>query len=630
MSGSRSRVRSIVTPGVAAALGLCGVALAIYPPGLNPFGPAKLVATMVFASLACVAVALDESAQARVRRAAQSRVVWATGALVLLAVLSLVTAGDVRLAMVGAYPNYTGLLAAFAWVAIAVAAIASDPEDLRRTCGRFGVVTLVLVGVYAALQRLGIDPMPASAAFDSGRAAATLGNASNLGVFLALVLPLAADRALHDTERVWRMSGWLALVLGAAAAGFSGSRGAWIALGVGAAVFAALQPRSRNRLWFASAVVVGVLLVSIALTPVSATRVTGGGTASATATGRLAVWSSTVPMIAERPFLGWGPAGFGRAHTMFATSAEVDPRGRVEALDDPHNIALSIAASTGIPGAVAALAIISFAGAALLRVRSTSQAQLGAALGGSLAGALAALQFHFVTLDTGAALAVVLGAVVGLSLHESRDEHASPTVRHALVLVAVGFGMLAVLATGGAAADAQVRQGFDRARRGQWSMASRAFSAAGSLASWEPAFKWAAGRAAIDAIPSDPSALRDGENMLMAASRRMPGDSRPLRDLGDLYVAASTLNAAEDWELALQAYDAALGLAPGDPRAWLGRGAALAGAGDLGGAQESMRRSVELAPRFAIAWENLAAVYDAEGNLEAAGEARARAAAAGE
>jgi O-antigen ligase len=583
----------------------------------------KLFVTLGLAACACAAVAFNPAARSRLRQLTGSRIVWALGALMVLSVLALVTTRDMRLSILGAYPNYTGLTTIAAWIMLGLAATATPRDELRQTLGRGVALSLVAVGLYAASQRFGFDPMPASAAFDSGRAASTLGNAANLGVFIALALPLAMDRALAEQHRAWRLLGWAALVLGAAAAGFSGSRGAWAGLGVGMLVAAVSSVRARQiQRRVALAAVVVVLALSIAFTPVAAARVTGGGTGAATVAGRLAVWSATLPMIAERPFLGWGPSGFGIAHTAYMTPAEVDPRGRVEALDDPHNLVLSVATSCGVPGVLALLAIVGLSVSALLKSHSTDDGW-SPVLAAALAGGFVALQFHFVTLDTGAALAIVLGAVVGVEIGEAVEVEAGG--RALWLVLGLTFLALAVAAVGLVAADAYVREGFARAEEGEWDNATAAFDSASWLAPWEPAILWATGRASTGPAMSDPRARAYGVRALRTAIDRMPGDARPLRDLGDLYIASSVGAGSGDWSSALEVYEQALVLAPLDPRAWLGRGVAQAGLGDLTAAADSMRASLELAPRFSDAWENLAAVYDASGDTAAAQAARDRA-----
>lgn len=327
-------------------------------------------------------------------------------------------------------------------------------------------------------------------------------------------------------------------------------------------------------------------------------------------------------MIAERPFLGFGPASFVAAYPRFASAAEVDPLGRSQALEDPHNVVLALAVSCGVPTAIALVV----AGGAFLTLAWRQSGSAAWAAGG-VAALATALQVHMTTLAPAAVGAVLLGALLGAGDGvASRDARAPRAWWPAACGALFSAGVIAAVALN--AADARVGWGFAAAERAEWAAARSVFASARRLAPWEPAIVWARGRAATDAIPRVASAANDGALALEDAARRMPQDSRPLRDLGDLYIASAVAGSDEAWTLALEAYGRALALAPTDPTAWLGRGVAEAGAGDLPSALRDITHATVLAPRFVAAWENLAAVYDALGDPIAAAQARARAAAA--
>lgn len=632
MSAQSPDARRAPRSALVASLAIGGVALALFPPGLNPFGPAKFAVTCALAALACMTIALDPVVRMRVMLVSRTRIAATLAVLAVLAVLSLLTATDTRRAIIGAYPSYTGLLTIFGWMAIAACVAGVAPDDARRFSGRGAVIALCGVGLYALLQRLGLDPLPAIAAFDSGRAASTLGNAVNLGAYVALALPLAADRILAEEARPWRLASGVALVLGAAAAGFSGSRGAWLGIASALLVWVAftfLADRGRvRRLRLVAIAIVAVVALSIVATPVSSARVVGGGTASATAQGRLRVWSSTLRMIEDRPFLGVGPSGFGPAYTQYSAPSEVDPRGRVEALEDPHNIILSTAASTGVPGALTLAVLVSLLFSTVWRGRSGTNGAWAAVLGGALAGLAVAMQFHFLTLDTGAAAAVIVGSIAGLTVPANTLGAVRAGRSTPMLVATAAFVCLTILAVGGVASDVLLRSGFAAADVGAWSVARESFAAAERLAPWEPSVSWAAGRAATDAVTSGASgALTEGVEAFLSAEARMPGDGRVPRDLGDMFIAGAVKGGPSTlWSDALSAYERALVLAPTDPRAWLGKGVSEAGMGDLDSAARDVRRATVLAPRLAGAWVNLAAIYDAAGDTEAAVRARENAA----
>jgi len=240
MSGPLRNALRAPAPAFAAALAGAAVAVAVFPLGLNPFGPVKLLITMACAACASVAVAIDSRSRARLAKVARSQLGVTVAIFSAIAILSFAVSSDVRLALVGAYPGFVGLAALCAWIAFSLAAAASPAEDARRLVGRGMTLALCVAGTYAVLQRLGLDPFPASAAFDSGRSASVLGNASNLGAYIALALPLVGDSALNDESRSWRAIAWFGGTLGVASAGVSGSRGAWLGVVFGLCAWFAL------------------------------------------------------------------------------------------------------------------------------------------------------------------------------------------------------------------------------------------------------------------------------------------------------------------------------------------------------------------------------------------------------
>lgn len=612
-------------PAAVAAV-VASVALVVAPGGLNPFGPAKLLVTYAGAALVCVALARGPGLGARLHALVRTPVPQTAAALLCVAALSLATVADPRLAVIGPYPGYAGLLAAAAWLTVGLAAGVAEPGELRVAAGRGIVVAAIGVGLLALAERFGLGALTGSAGVRIG---STLGNASNLGVWLALAVSVLADRAI--TERgAWRTVAWASLALAAASSALTGSRGGWIGFAVALVLWTVLSLRgdaSLRAVGLPVLVAAVVFASALALTPAAAERASGGGTAASTAAGRLAVWESTLPMIAERPVLGWGPAAYGAVHPRYATASEVDPTGRSEALEDPHNVFLSVGASTGGVGLAAVLALIGAVVWTVLRPRARDTGSWVAVLASSLGGGLAALQFHFVTLESGILMAALAGAVAGAGLAAPSVSAAVAqwTARGALA-TAVVFGVCAVGAAGLVVADVGLRTGLSAAAAGDWDASRATLETARALAAWEPAVDRAMGRAATIAATASPDSaiIATGEAALERAARHMPDDARPIRELGDLRLAAA-LGTGGEWAAAARlAYDEALTLSPLDPRSWLGRGVASLVAGEYEAAERDLLRALALAPGFADAWENLAAVYDATDRPSEAAEARAR------
>lgn len=636
MSLSRSSRSTESSTAYLVATAAVAVAVAVWPWGHNPFGPAKLAVTFVAAAVACAFIALTAGTRARFLAGVRSPIAIATGAFAAVPILALVTSLDVRASVLGEYPGYTGLVTGAAWLVIAAAAMCVSPERLRIASGRAVSVALAAVGFYALLQRFGVQPIRLGDTLDLARTGSLLGNAANLGVWIAIAVPLALDRVRAEERSVWRSVAAAAAASGVLASAFTGSRGGWIGLCAGLVMWWLVTRRQKPAggratvrepgVVVIAAAVVALLIVGIAVTPSSASRLVGGGTASATGRGRLAVWSATITLVAKRPVLGWGVAAFGRAFPRYATVATLDPTGRTDALDDPHNLELSVAASSGLAGVVALFALVLVMGVAVRRQAARGGGWVGAIAGG-LAGGFVATQFHFVTLETGALMALLVGSLAALDCADAREDAAS--LRAAWVPAAV-MAIAAVLAVGIVAADTSIRGGFAAAASGDTPRAAALFERAEKFAPLEPAVAWARGRAMLTPVArGDAGALVDGAGALRRAIDRMPGDARPMRDLGDLYIAAATQGIGDESATrAHSAYDDALALAPLDARAWLGSGVAASLAGDLSSAERDITHALELAPRFTDAWLNLAAVYDATGDSARAADAREHARAA--
>jgi O-antigen ligase len=208
--------------------------------------------------------------------------------------------------------------------------------------------------------------------FDRGsgpvRADATLANPDFLGIFLAMLVPVAFAKLLSHrpiTNRVLTANLVLVLLNGLLA---TFTRAAWIGAAIGIVVVLVLR---RGQFHVRPLIVpVAVLIVGVAvLTATVATRSSSGhggmGQAlleriasstdfsSGTVANRIKTWSDTLPLIASRPIVGYGPDTFGLVYPQFETSN----KGFV-LWDKPHQEALGIAASQGVIGLLAYIWIL--------------------------------------------------------------------------------------------------------------------------------------------------------------------------------------------------------------------------------------------------------------------------------
>ena len=257
-------------------------------------------------------------------------------------------------------------------------------------------------GSLAEFVGLAVNPQAGAEAppFFRTRSYGTLGNPVFLGGYVSLLLPVAVALAVQSSgPRWWAYAALSALLYGALVA--SQTRAAWVASATGGLLLLGWAIRSRTgwrRLTALAAIFAAVTMI-MALTrpdaPLSQRAAATVDLSDESLGQRLYLWKHTLPLIAQRPILGWG----------FSTLMGVFPdMGSPEYLrvfgptlmliDTPHNEALHIAFSTGLAG-LAAYSWVWAAIAACLYAalrRGTTRPRLDGALLAGLAAYLVWLQ----------------------------------------------------------------------------------------------------------------------------------------------------------------------------------------------------------------------------------------------
>lgn len=638
-SGRLSSGERLIAVGV--LVSTFGVAVAMLPGAYNAFGPIKSLALLCGGACVALGFSLQPSlATGALGRAIVQRGVWPGLGLLGLACLATITSIDPSQSLVGHYPEYQGLLLLMSSALVALGAYSlAEKNALWRVLGLAAVVSLLAVATYAALQFAGMDPIAYERVFVIRRVRSTLGNGSNLGVFLCLALPLAIARA-REERGVWRWAAWAALAAGAVTLSWSLSRGAWVGALAGTLAWLLAEGRSWDRpkrirvATVSLALAIAGVALTAALVPNAAGRMgTTLDTSSGTAGWRTEVWSGASGLIAQRPLLGFGPASFRYAFPPRRTAAMQAGETGVQALDDPHNLFVSAGVSAG---ALAMVALAWLLGEALLaawlpRRDEGPHSLAGPALAASLVGGVTALQFHFVTLDT----APLLAAIVALALAR-RAPHAASTptradtaARVAATALAAALALAAVLAGGLVLADRDLARGYSLMEAGlPWAEARARFAAATRLAPWEPAMGWALGRAATQALPdADGVALTDAARAMRSTSTALPLDPLVAAQHADVYLFAGlSRRDPAKLEEALPLIERSIALDPQNGYRWAARGTALAGLGRLDEAISALEQAVLFAPGDTAAWAALATLYEQTGQVEKAATARHRAA----
>ncbi len=507
-----------------------------------------------------------------------------------------------------------------------------------QTIGRAAVVATLLVAAYAIAQFAGTDPVVYERVFVIRRVRSMLGNASNLGVFLCLALPLVVARARSE-RGVWRGVAWVAVIVGGVTLAIALSRGAWAGAAVGAVVWLLAEGRTQDRstrlrvATVALGVAVAVIALTVMLVPNAAGRLGRViDTTSGTAGWRIEVWSGASRLIAERPLLGFGPASFRYAFPPRRTAAMQAGEVGVQALDDPHNLFASAGVSAGAARDRGA-GVASRRGAAR-RVAHSPRRPLGVC-GARPCGLdsgwrdSAAVPLHDARHRAAArgadrALAGAHGARtrararpraprrpsrVGRARHRDRDRGSArsgpgrrrPPGRSRLRVGGRGIPL------GRVAGSARHRRAL-RPLGTRDVVGARPRGNPGDVGSRRPL--GVRGRDARARLRADPAATR-------SARRAQHADAY-------LVAGVATRDAAK-LVTALPIAERAIAMDPENGYRWAAKGTALAGLGKAAEATAALEKAVRYAPNNAQAWAALAKLYEQSGMTDKAAEAQNRA-----
>ncbi len=563
-------------------------------------------------------------------RGSVTPVVWL--ALVWGLVMALATAFSVdpRLSLWGSHERQQGLCTLLGYLILFLliaANLRSRPQVDRLFLAMvWGSAPVV---AYGLVQAAGLDPLDWHTDAASP-VLSTLGRANFLGSYLVLVLPLTLRQALL-ARRPWSYAVLAGGQLTCLA--FSQARGAWLGLGAAALTFglawAVVAGKRRLALMVMLGTALGVVFVGSLNWPGSPlaplgrlsglerlamlARVDAGSTAA-----RLTIWRATLPLIAARPWLGYGP------ETMRAVFAHVFPpqlvyyQGRHVAVDRAHNLWLDLGMSAGLVGLVAFAALLAAVGWVTwhrLRAASDRWEQVTwVALTAAFAGHLADLQFGF-DLTAGATLFWLL---LGLSTAMSRPlvapgpgEVAFPKLNALLPYLPPGLAALSLVGLIGLRpflADVSCWQAQQSTRQ----LSERLVAARRAVQLWalEPEY-----RVRLAWICLQLGQFPAGETQLAAASSLQPDDPRLWAALGEFYALWGQVE-PDRYHQAEVAYRRALDLAPNIAAYHTSLGLVLAQQGRLAEGLIELEQAIDLDATDATAYRHLSDLNRALG-LEA-------------
>ncbi|MBI2324431.1 MAG: O-antigen ligase family protein [Chloroflexi bacterium] len=290
-------------------------------------------------------------------------------------VISAVFAENTYVALFGERDRYLGLtfiadmLVLYAAVAVAFRA----PRDWAAVAVIPGLAGALALG-YAVLQYAKLDPIKWQLE-TYGRPFSTFGHPDMYGHFLSLSFAVALAIAVFAGRRArsTRIAAGAAALAALAGIGIVATRGS--ALGVAAALAAVplvavrLRVIPKGQIVRSIAIGTGALAVAAALVLVSplGTRLRATALEGYAVADRLVIYENGLSAFADRPLLGWGPDGFAVAYPHYRQARETALHGIDRVHTSAHAWPLQAAATTGIVGLGALLALIAAAVVALWR-----------------------------------------------------------------------------------------------------------------------------------------------------------------------------------------------------------------------------------------------------------------------
>ena len=593
------------------AMLIVGPMVAFDPAGWAVFGPIKWALVL---TLALMAVALlSRSGSVAVHRS--STYGWVV--FLLWGVVVSLTAVDPLYTWIGTPDRHLGLLTWLVFAVLFFVGQSITAESSIQLIMRAASVALLAMGLYALLEWFDVAPVDLTLTTD--RFGGTFGSAAYLGAACALLLPVAVGSVIDGLgSRAWRIAATFAVVLGTIAVIGSQTRAAWVGL-VAAALFTlpAMWSWMRGLRWIPllAAVIGTVILV---LTPLGDRARAVFDTDDPGTRGRIDEWRVAVALVESRPLLG---AGFEGHRIVFPEEVDTDYERRYTRRvmpDRAHNGALDVGVTTGIPGL-----LLYLAGAIFLLSRAWRGIRRGPPwLIGLAAGVVAYTvqqQFLFPLAEVDSVFWVLAGIlVVATGSRTTNVEIRLPRFLSVgvgvIAAAALVFGLLDIVA------DRTVRAALDESAAGDHQAAIELADRASTLRPDSIRYPLVAG--AVAAAAGTPDGFATAIDRLDTSLDISPRDPI-LRSRRAEYVLelARLTGASEHIAAAVAAWADLAEFDPNNAQFQLQYGVAAAIARDAVTAEVAWLRAEDLAPRSAAPATNLAALYLAGGQIDAASAA---------
>ena len=537
-----------------------------------------------------------------------------------VAALATLASVNPRVSLWGAYERQQGLLTLGAYLGLFLftAANLHTRAQVKRLLGAIAWGSAPVVA-YGLLQTAGIDPLDWRTDAASP-VLSTIGRANFLGSYLVLVVPLTAGLLLTARRR-WPYA--ILIVSQIACLILTQARGAWIGLGAATVVGLlawGLAARDRRHVMGALLLLIlgvaFVILLNLPDGPLTAlahmpglervatlARTDEGSTAA-----RLTIWQSTLPLIAARPWLGYGPETMQPVFSRVFPPQLVYYQGRHTTVDRAHNLWLDLGMSTGLAGTAAFATLLAgfvwLAWQGLRNGRDQWRRAIWAALAAGVAGHLVDLQFSFDL--TASATIFWLALALGASVDRARDAPAAKSAAppQALLLyippTLVVLVLTVMLCVRPLVADAAYQQSLQSVQ------SPEAAQRAVRLWPLEPTYRLRL--AEVLAYRGDPAT----EAQLNAATKLSPNDPKVWATRGNIYALWANVS-PDKYAQAEAAYQRALELAPDIATYHTALGLILVREGRTEDGLVELERAVDLDATDGVAFQHLAQVYEALG-----------------
>ncbi|EFQ84626.1 tetratricopeptide repeat protein [Aeromicrobium marinum DSM 15272] len=544
--------------------------MALAPLALVPGGFARFVV----APLLVVSVAIAVGARARATGRLPAAVVGVVGAGSLVLLVAALASVSPAAALLGRWPRYEGvvvlgLYVASAWLGARLLGGERHPATATTLLRATAVGALVLAA-FSVLDALGASPLGGT---DATRPGALLGNATDQGIVAMIAMAVLLRPALTDRQAL-HVAGLVASVL---TIGLAGSRAVIGAAAVVVVVHLAAGVRGGRRPLL---LVLGGLVAVVAILPQARERLLGFHTV----TGRSVLWTESLELGLDHPWLGVGPSGFVDAIPRYHDDDWVERVGVAAPPDSPHLWLLQAWSAGGLLLVLLAVALAGLIAALGWRgVRRRPDDPLVLGLFAATVGYGLVLSTHFTIAGTTPWAAFLAGGLIAAAARESRSPLPLAT--------SVAAGTAAVVLLAACVGEVVIRDGVDAAAAGRGAAADRSFEIAAGWRPWDVDLPLIAAQALAGATSGGDESAVDPTVRWAARSLELTPDS----STAGLALAVALLRRGELAE-ALQVLDGVVALAPTDPQAHVQRALARFGLQDGAGAVDDLERAVELDP----------------------------------